>query len=93
MLTLDDADVFLKEFGGPVVSGSIEGLGILDEPGKVVAGGTAISTEYELTCRTDLFGNIKKNDPFTVKGLSYKAREAPLPMDDGMFCHIFLTKV
>jgi hypothetical protein len=93
MLPLGDPDLFLRDHGETVVWGSTTGLGILDMPGKVIAGGAAISNDYELNCRTDLFGGVKKGDSITHDGVAYKAREAPLPIDDGVFCHIYMSKV
>ena len=92
MFTEDPTD-FLADFGVPVIAGAVEGLGILDMPGEYVADGRVITNEYLLRAETSKFGSLTYGDSVTVDGLNYAVREAPLTVDDGVFCLVLLTKV
>lgn len=89
----EDPTDFLADFGVPVIAGAVEGLGILDMPGEYVADGRVITNEYLLRAETSKFGSLVYNDSITVDGLNYTVREAPLMVDDGVFCLVLLTKV
>ena len=89
----EDPTDFLEDFGVSVTSGGTTGLGILDMPGEYVADGRVISNEYLLRCQTSLFGTVTYGDSMTVDGQSYQVREAPLMVDDGVFCLVLLSKV
>ena len=93
MAWTEDPTDFLADFGVPVVAGAVEGLGIFDTPGDYVADGRVITNEYLLRAETSKFGNLTYNDSVTVDGLNYTVREAPLMVDDGVFCLVLLTKV
>lgn len=88
----DDLDLFLQDFGKAVSAGAVTGLGILDMPGQVIADGIVINTDYRLTVRTDQFGGLLYGDGVVVDGVSYAVREL-LPVDDGSFCEVTLTRV
>lgn len=87
----DPAD-FLADFGVTVTQGATTGLGILDMPGEYVADGRVITTEYLLRAEASKFGGVGYGDAITVGGAAYTVREAPLLLDDGVFCLILLTK-
>lgn len=87
----EDLSVFLNDFGVSVTAGSVSGLGILDMPTQIVAGGQVLSTDYALTCRADQFGGLLYGDVVVVAGATYVVRETRL-LDDGMFCEVSLQK-
>ena len=88
----DPAD-FLEDFGLTVTANGASGLGILDAPGEYVADGRVITNEYLLRAETALFGGVTYGDTLVVGSDTYDVREAPLLVDDGMFCMMLLTKV
>lgn len=91
MAFVEDPTDFLADFGVTVTAGAISGLGILDMPGEYVAGDRVITTEYVLRAETSKFGDLSYDDPITVDGISYTVREAPLLVDDGVFCLLLLS--
>lgn len=91
MAFVEDPADFLADFGVTVTAGAISGLGILDMPGEYVAGDRVITTEYVLRAQTSKFGDLSYDDPITVAGVDYTVREAPLLVDDGVFCLVLLS--
>lgn len=87
----EDPTVFLVDFGVPVTAGATSGLGILDQPGALVADGMVVSTDYTLRCEASKFGSLLYGDAITVDGQLYEVREV-LTVDDGLFCLIQMTK-
>lgn len=88
----EDLDLFLGDFGVPVTSGAITGMGILDMPSQVVADGMVLTTDYKLTVKTSQFGGLLYGDGVTVDGVNYQVREA-MKVDDGRFTELMLTKL
>ena len=93
MAWTEDPTDFLEDFGVSVTANGTTGLGILDMPGEYVADGRVITNEYLLRIETSKFGSIGYGDSMTVAGVAYQVREAPLLVDDGVFCLVLLTKV
>lgn len=91
MAFVEDLDLFLADFGVPVVSGSTSGIGILDMPSSIIADGVVLTTDYKVTCKTSLFGVLKYGDSVTVSGISYTVREV-MRLDDGSFCDLMLMR-
>jgi hypothetical protein len=91
MAWVEDPTDFLEDFGVSVTAGGTEGLGILDMPGEYVADGRVITNEYLLRAETSKFGTLTYGDTVTVDGSQYTVREAPLMVDDGVFCLLLLT--
>ena len=89
----EDPTDFLEDFGVSVTANGTTGLGILDMPGEYVADGRVITNEYLLRAETAKFGGVTYGDSMTVAGVAYQVREAPLLVDDGVFCLVLLTKV
>lgn len=87
----EDPTVFLNDFGVSVSSGNTTGLGILDQPGTLVADGMVISTDYTLRCEASKFGSLAYGASITVNSVGYTVRENRL-IDDGVFCEISLQK-
>jgi hypothetical protein len=92
MALSEDLSVFLNDFGVSVTAGAISGVGVLDMPGQVLAGGMVLSTDYTLTCKAADFGGLFYGDGITVNGISYQVREVR-KLDDGAFCEITLSKL
>ena len=88
----DDLTAFLADFGVPVTSGAVSGLGILDMPTEVIEGGMVLTTEYLLTARAADFGGLLYGDGITVDGINYQVRETRM-IDDGLMVHIALQKL
>lgn len=86
-----ETDVFLKDFGLPVVWGSRSGLGILDAPSEIIAGGMVLTTDYQLTIKTSDFPGLLRGETLTVNGTAYMVREAR-QIDDGVFSNVFLSQ-
>lgn len=91
MAFTENPDVFLADFGVPVVSGGMSGLGIFDLPDSLIAGEVAMSTDYVVTVKRSVFSALKYGDSITVNGASYKVRE-PRILDDGVFMKVTLSK-
>jgi hypothetical protein len=92
MALSEDLSVFLNDFGVSVTAGAISGVGVLDMPGQVLAGGMVLSTDYTLTAKADDFGGLLYGDAITVDGLNYSVRETRR-LDDGKLVEISLTKL
>lgn len=93
MALLEDPTAFLSDFGVPVTAGAVSGLGILDAPGEYVADGRVITTEYLLRAEAAKFGRLAYDDAINVGGINYTVREAPLLVDDGVFCLLLLSRL
>jgi len=91
MALSEDLSVFLNDFGVSVTAGAISGVGVLDMPGQLLAGGMVLSTDYTLTCKAADFGGLLYGDSVTVNGVAYTVRETRL-LDDGGFVEIGLQK-
>lgn len=91
MAWTEDPTDFLEDFGVTVTANGTTGLGILDMPGEYVADGRVITNEYLLRAETSKFGTVGYGDNITVNGIGYQVREAPLMVDDGVFCLVLLT--
>lgn len=92
MAIVEDPVDFLDDFGVTVTHGATQGLGILDLPGEYVSDSRVITTEYVVRCESSKFGALTYGESVTVDGTTYTVREAPLPIDDGVFCLVLLTK-
>lgn len=88
----DDLTAFLADFGVPVISGAVSGLGILDMPTEVIENGMVLTTEYLLTARSVDFGGLMYGDEVRVDGVNYQVR-ASRSIDDGLMVHIALQKL
>lgn len=92
MAFTENLDLFLLDFGVPVSTGAVTGLGILDMPSQIVADGMVLTTDYKLTVKSAQFGGLIYGDGVTVDGVNYQVREA-MKVDDGSFTELFLTKL
>ena len=92
MALTENLDAFLADFGVSVTTGAVSGLGILDMPMDVIAGGEVLSVDYKLTVKTSEFGGLIYGDGITVNGVNYTVRSAQ-PTDDGTFTDLYLTKI
>jgi hypothetical protein len=89
---MEDLDLFLVDFGVPVTSGGVSGVGILDMPSEIVADGVVLTTDYKVTVKTSQFGGLIYGAGVTVDGVNYQVREA-MKIDDGNFTDLMLTRV
>jgi hypothetical protein len=92
MAFTEDLDLFLADFGVPVTSGNVTGIGILDMPSEIVADGVVLTTDYKVTVKTSQFGGLLYGAPVTVNGVNYQVREA-MKVDDGSFTDLMLTRL
>lgn len=67
-------------------------VGILDSPMEQLAGGMALTREYLLYAKTSDVGATVRGTAITVGGASYTVRQN-LPIDDGLFSELLLSKV
>jgi hypothetical protein len=93
MAILDDATLFLADFGVSVTAGAVSGLGILDQNSEMLLGDSVVSVDYALTCQASLFGALDYGSSITVDGNSYEVRHQPMVQDDGTFCVVPLALV
>jgi hypothetical protein len=91
MAFTEDLDLFLADFGVPISSGSISGIGILDMPSDIIADGVVLTTDYKVTCKASLFGDLQYGTGVNVDGLAYTLRNVEL-LDDGRFCALMLQR-
>lgn len=92
MAFTEDLDLFLADFGVPVSSGAISGIGILDMPSEIIADGVVLTTDYKVTVKASLFGELNYGATVTVDGVDYTIREV-MKVDDGSFVELTLTKI
>ena len=88
--------MFLADHGVPCSVGVRPSfLGLYDAPGEMVSvGGRDVnSTMHAVTVKSSdiIAEGIAYNVAIVVKGMSFKARET-IPLDDGAFTQILLTK-
>lgn len=81
-----DDDLLLADFGVSITAGAVSGIGILDQNSELILQGQVVAVDYALTCRSDLFGNLKYGDPISAGASSYKVIHEPLRFADGVFC-------
>ncbi len=91
MALIEDATLFLQDFGVPVDSGLVQGLGIPDMPGQRILDDMVISTDYGVRCLRSEFGALAYGAPLIVNGETYSVKDA-LPVDDGVFCDVSLQR-
>jgi len=92
MALSEDLSVFLNDFGVSVTAGAISGVGVLDMPGQVLAGGMVLSTDYTLTCKAADFGGLLYGDGILVDGVGYQVKEVR-NLDDGALVEISMSKL
>ena len=94
MAFVENPDAFLGDFGVKCRIGSGAYFkGILDQaPDDVIAGGMAISREYELVAKTSDVSSASRGTAITVDSVNYTVREN-LPVDDATFSELLLSKV
>lgn len=87
----------LEDTGVPVSHTTTEGvtftgLGILDQPQKLISDGMAITTLWTLVCDAITFGGLLYGDPLTVDGDNFVVRESRIT-NDGIFAEVSLEKL
>ena len=86
-----DIDFILQESDTAVsvVAGDVSGFGIFDRPDSVIINGYVQTTEYQVLCRTDLFGDLLFGSGIVVDGRQYIVRENR-ELGDGALVKILL---
>ena len=79
-----DPEVFLRDFGMPVVAAGVTGLGIYSAPGQMVLDDGGILVAESVQVLAEQFGALRYNDSLTVGGDRFKVQE-PIPQSDGRF--------
>ena len=92
MAFTEDLDLFLADFGVSVTAGAVTGLGIFDMPSQVILNDAVLTTDYKVTCKAGLFGDLLYGNSITVDGVAYTVREV-MSIDDGRFVEIMLSKL
>ena len=94
MAFVENPDAFLGDFGVKCRIGSGAYFkGILDQaPDDVIAGGMAISREYELVAKTSDVSSASRGTSITVNSIKYTVREN-IAIDDATFSALLLSKV
>lgn len=94
MAFTENLNAFLNadEFAVAVSSGAISGLGILNMPDEVVAGGYVMSTDYTVLCKASEFGSLATGASVDVAGVTYTLKREPMLQDDGAFVELMLQK-
>ena len=72
-----DIDFILRESDTAVsvVAGEVSGFGIFDRPDQVIVNGYVQTTEYQVLCRADMFGDLLFGSGIFVDGRQYIIRE------------------
>lgn len=90
-MIVDDASLYLQDFGKTVVIGAASGLGILDAPGERIIGDVVMSVDYALTVPAALGLGVKYGTALTVDGVAFTVKENQ-PQQDGLFHVLMLEK-
>ena len=92
-MPINDTDGFLNtdEFGIACSIGSTSFVGVLDSPVEMIAGGVALSREYELIAETSKVSSVARGTKVVVAGANYTCRENRA-IDDGVFSVLLLSK-
>lgn len=72
-----DIDFILRESDTavPVTAGETSGWGIFDRPDHVIVNGYVQTTEYQVLCRADLFGDLLFGSGIYIDGSQFIVRE------------------
>ena len=92
MAFTEDLNAFFVDFSENVFYDNETYKGILEQPDEVIADGVVLTTDYELTVKTDDLGTIAFDTQLEVSNVKYKVRNVR-KIDDGTLCKISLTKV
>ena len=92
MAFTEDINTFFGDFSENVFYDNETYKGILEQPDEVIADGVVLTTDYELTVKTDDLGTIAFDTQIEVSNVKYKVRNVR-KIDDGTLCKIWLTKV
>ena len=92
-----DVDFILDDTGVPCAHTTdagvtITGVGILDQPQRLIQDGMTITTLWTLVCKATAFGGLLYGDGITVDGDNYLVREARIT-NDGVFAELALEKL
>ena len=92
MAFTEDINTFFGDFSENVFYDNETYKGILEQPDEIIADGVVLTTDYELTVKTDDLGTIAFDAQIEVSNVKYKVRNVR-KIDDGTLCKISLTKV
>ena len=93
----EDTDFILEDTGVPVShttdgGETFTGLGILDQPQRLIQDGMVITTLWTLVVEAQVFGGLLYGDGLTVDGDNFLVREA-IVTNDGVFAQLSLEKI
>jgi len=91
MAFTEDLNMFLSDFGQPVIRNGVSYKGIFEQPDEIVVDGLVMTTDYELTVKTSELGSLIFDDTISIDGDNYKVRQSR-KIDDGKFSKIMLSK-
>ena len=92
MAFTEDLNTFFIDFSDSVFFNGDFYKGILDEPDEVIADGVVLTTDYQLTARSEDLGNLIFDQIIKVNDINYKVRSTR-KIDDGSLCIVSLMKV
>jgi hypothetical protein len=76
-----------------VVAGAVTTTGMFDQKSELVLDDQVVSVENALTVKTSELGGLRYGDLITVDGASYRVRQEPMRMGDGLLCVMPLERV
>jgi hypothetical protein len=76
-----------------VVSGAITTTGMFDQKSELVLDDQVVSVENALTVATSELGWLRYGDLVTVDGASYRVRQEPMRLGDGLLCVMPLERI
>ena len=94
MAFVEDLSVFFDDFSAvPVVANGITGSGIFDDAGDLILDDRRTNENPVIRVLSSQFRNLIHGNSITVDGAAYTVREEPMPIDDGVFCLVMLSRV
>lgn len=89
---VDDLDEFLDDdYAVPVSANGVSSKGIPEKDSIVETKEGAVVVKLTIIARTDLFGDLKIGNQFTVNGVAHRVQYDPMRFDDGSFCRVPLS--
>lgn len=84
-----DIDLFFLDFSETATAGSLTFKCIFDTPDKAILDGQALSTDYQIICKTTVADQLEEFQQIVIKTKTYEVRHKEL-IDDGLMTKIYL---